>query len=211
MKSTNWKFVFAYLLLTSLTINKPAAQVADLPTRWTNTAKQAQVPFPEYPRPQLQRTDWLCLNGQWDYMGGQQAASALDPTTPITFSKQPEQILVPYCPESFLSGIKRKQEINMWYRRDFAMPDSWKGRQVLLHFEAVDHNATVFINGQKVGTHSGGYDAFSFDITAFLNAGNNTLVVAAFDPNDGRAPSGKNGPRGDYTFSSGIWQTVWLE
>ena len=118
---------------------------------------------------------------------------------------------MPYCPESALSGIKRKQEINMWYSRRFAVPASWKGKQVLLHFDAVDHQATVFINGQKAGTHAGGYDEFIFNITPFLQTGQNALVVAAYDANDGHTPSGKNGPRGDYTFTSGIWQSVWLE
>jgi beta-galactosidase/beta-glucuronidase len=82
---------------------------------------------------------------------------------------------------------------------------------VIIHFDAVDHDATIFVNGQKAGTHAGGYDGFSINITKFLKPGSNTMVVAAHDPNDGRTPSGKNGPRGDYTFTSGIWQTVWLE
>lgn len=81
----------------------------------------------------------------------------------------------------------------------------------MLNFGAVDHHSTIFVNGKKVGNHTGGYDAFSFDITDFLKSGENTLVIGACDPNDGRAPSDKNGPRGDYTFTSGIWQTVWLE
>ncbi|MET4080244.1 hypothetical protein ABIB40_000184 [Pedobacter sp. UYP30] len=138
-------------------------------------------------------------------------ANALNPIKPISFAGKQEQILVPYCPESFLSGIERKQEINMWYRRNFEIPSTWKGKQVIINFEAVDHDATVFVNGNKVGTHAGGYDSFNFDITSFLKAGTNILVLAAHDPNDGRTPSGKNGPRGDYTFSSGIWQSVWLE
>nr|WP_218160625.1 sugar-binding domain-containing protein [Spirosoma endophyticum] len=118
---------------------------------------------------------------------------------------------MPYCPESVLSGIQRKQEINMWYQRTFTLPAAWAGKHILLHFEAVDHQATIFVNGQKAASHAGGYDAFSVDITAWLAKGANSLVVAAYDANDGRTPSGKNGPRGDYTFSSGIWQTVWLE
>jgi beta-galactosidase/beta-glucuronidase len=99
----------------------------------------------------------------------------------------------------------------MWYRRYFEIPQKWKGKNVLINFEAVDHEATVFINGQKAGNHSGGYDGFSLDITKFLKAGSNELIVSAYDSNDGTMPSGKNGPRGDYTFSSGIWQSVWLE
>jgi hypothetical protein len=205
------KFAYFFLFLIYTTSQSLVAQVAELPTQWTKPAMAAAIPFPEYPRPQLQRKDWMCLNGKWDYMGGKQIANALNPSKPVNFDTKAEQILVPYCPESVLSGIKRNQEINMWYRRHFDIPASWKDKQVILHLEAVDHDATVFVNGQKAGTHAGGYDAFSINITPFLTTGNNTIIVAAHDPNNGRTPSGKNGPRGDYTFSSGIWQSVWPE
>ncbi|WP_298735648.1 sugar-binding domain-containing protein [uncultured Chitinophaga sp.] len=188
-----------------------SAQQAKLPTAWTNNAAQTAVPLGEYPRPQLQRDDWMCLNGKWDYRGGKDAPVALHPEAPASFDNTPGKILVPYCPESFLSGVQRNQEINMWYRRTFELPASWKGKQLILHFGAVDHSTTVFVNGKKAGVHEGGYDPFSFNITPFLKSGTNTLIVAAHDPNDGKTPSGKNGPRGDYTFTSGIWQTVWLE
>jgi len=188
-----------------------AAQVAQLPTPWTEAASQAAIPLSEYPRPQLQREAWLCLNGKWDYLGGKDAPDALLPQKPAAFAGVTEKILVPYCPESFLSGIQRQQEINMWYKKAFEVPAAWKNKQIILHFGAIDHDATIFVNGRKVGSHAGGYDAFSFNISSFLKAGQNTLIVAAKDLNDGKTPSGKNGPRGDYTFSSGIWQTVWLE
>ncbi|WP_343667838.1 sugar-binding domain-containing protein [Chitinophaga sp.] len=200
-----------YLLFHGLLLHHAVAQTAQLPTRWTKAAMAAAVPFPEYPRPQLARKEWLCLNGKWDYIGGRQVTSALNPVKPITFGDKVEKILVPYCPESVLSGIERNQEINMWYRRTFEIPASWKGKQVIINFDAVDHDATLFVNGEKAGSHSGGYSSFHFNITKYLKTGSNTIIVAAHDPNDGRTPSGKNGPRGDYTFTSGIWQSVWLE
>lgn len=203
---------FAILLsINFASVERSVGQVPKLPTAWTRVAMESKIPFPEYPRPQLERKDWLCLNGKWDYIGGKDVMNALNPSKPINFGGKTDQILVPYCPESVLSGIERKQEINMWYHRSLDIPASWKDKQVIIHFDAVDHDATIFVNGQKAGSHAGGYDAFSLNITPFLKKGTNELIVASHDPNDGRAPSGKNGPRGDYTFSSGIWQTVWLE
>jgi hypothetical protein len=204
--------LLAFVFLAAFHCYHLNAQEAKLPTQWTKAALEAKIPFPEYPRPQLKRNEWLCLNGQWDYQGGKTIANALNPTKAIAFDGKTEKILVPYCPESVLSGIQKNQEINMWYQRNFEIPGTWKDQQIILHFDAVDHDATVFVNGRKAGTHSGGYDAFSLDITAFLKQGKNSLVVAAHDRNDGRVPSGKSSvDRGDYTFSSGIWQTVWME
>ncbi|HEY4289633.1 MAG TPA: glycoside hydrolase family 2 TIM barrel-domain containing protein [Puia sp.] len=198
-------------LLSLINCSGVFAQVATLPTQWTKAALTATIPFPEYPRPQLQRTDWLCLNGKWDYQGGKNIPDALDPAKEISFDKKAEQILVPYCPESILSGIHRSQEINMWYHRTVTIPSGWKNKQVIIHFDAVAHNTTLFVNGHKAGAHAGNYDAFSFDITRYLTSGDNILTIAVKDLNDGRVPSGKSGPRGDYTFCSGIWQTIWLE
>ena len=182
-----------------------------LPTPWTEEAFRAEVPLPEYPRPQLVRQQWLNLNGKWDYMANSKGALPMDATVPPAFPASPEKIHVPFPPESELSGIARKGDSCLWYRRTFTVPQEWKGKQVMLNFGAVDRVAAIFVNGKKAGSHTGGYDAFSMNITDFLKSGENVLVVGAYDPNDGRAASGKNGPHGDYTFTSGIWQTVWLE
>ncbi|WP_197492143.1 glycoside hydrolase family 2 protein [Arachidicoccus ginsenosidimutans] len=180
-------------------------------TPFTDAAKEAVVPFPEYPRPQLERNDWMNLNGKWEYIGGKNAPDATKATAVPIFDK-PETITVPYPPESYLSGIQRNLEINMWYRRTFTLPSSYEGRHVLVNFGASDYRTVVFINNKKAGMHIGGYDAFSFDITQYLQKGNNTIAVGVQDKNDGHSVSGKNSPRGgDYTYTSGIWQTVWLE
>ena len=208
------KKTFIYILLIGLCfcIEIQAQEISSftLPTPWTQTALNAETPLPEYPRPQMVRSEWKNLNGTWEYMGGN---NLTDPTT----STQPPQFIntakikVPFPPESELSGIAKKNETFMWYRREFSIPKEWKGKQVLLHFGAVDRIATIFINGEKIGTHTGGYDSFHFNITSHLKSGNNELVVGAYDPNDGKAACGKNSPRGDYTYTSGIWQTVWIE
>jgi Glycosyl hydrolases family 2, sugar binding domain/Glycosyl hydrolases family 2/Glycosyl hydrolases family 2, TIM barrel domain len=187
--------------------------VALLPTPWTAEAEAAVVPLPEYPRPQMTRPDWRNLNGEWDYMGG---ASCQNPTEtlvkPPAFPPKPEHIKVPFPPESYLSGIMRKQEINMWYRRSFTIPDSWKKKRVLLHFGTVACQTAVFVNGHPAGRHVGSWEAFDFDITDLLHRGRNELIVGARDTHDGRYSCGKGCvTQGDYTFTSGIWQTVWLE
>lgn len=179
-----------------------------LMTRWAKDVSPDKV-HPEYPRPQLVRKDWLNLNGLW------QLAFAKDKEEP-TFGKDlPERILVPFPVESALSGVMKRAD-RLWYRRTFAVPQSWSGKRVLLHFGAVDWEATVWVNGTKLGTHKGGYDPFSFDITdALKSQGEQELVVGVWDPTDaGTQPRGKqvNRPQGIYyTPSTGIWQTVWLE
>lgn len=194
-----------------LCVNAQPNSQFTLPTPWSQTAYNAEIPLPEYPRPQMVRSEWMSLNGKWNYMGGTNQPNPVEATIPPKFSSNPETILVPFCPEAELSGIARDGETNLWYRRTFNIPKEWNGKRILLHFGAVDRVATVFVNDKKVGSHTGGYTSFSFDITDYLKSGQNTLVVGAWDPNDGKAASGKNGPRGDYTFTSGIWQSVWLE
>jgi len=187
--------------------------VAVLPTPWTAEAESAAVPLPEYPRPQMTRADWLNLNGEWDYMGG--ASNVIPTETPLkppAFPTKSEHIKVPFAPEAYLSGIMRSQETNMWYRRSFTIPDSWKKKRVLLHFGAVACQSAIFVNGHLAGTHEGSWEAFEFDITNLLHRGRNELVVGARDTHNGRHSCGKGCiTHGDYTFASGIWQTVWLE
>ena len=206
------KHFYPVFLMAFVTIsyNMFAQTKVVMKTPFTDAAAKAALPFPDYPRPQMQRDAWMNLNGKWDYIAGKDVADATTATQPPWFDKA-EKINVPYPPEAYLSGIQRKQEINMWYKRTFTLPASYNGKHVLLNFDASDYQTTVFINNKKAGTHTGGYDAFTFDITQYLQNGINTIVVGVQDKNDGRSVSGKNGPRGDYTFTSGIWQTVWLE
>ena len=192
--------------LTAEAAWQPAA--GPLKTRWAKDVSPENA-HPEYPRPQMVRPDWLNLNGLWDL-----AITSKDATS-ATFQTQ---ILVPFPVESALSGVMRPISENdrIWYRRSFEVPGQWRGRRLLLHFGAVDFEATVWVNGTKIGEHRGGYDAFSFDITdALSQSGANELIVTAWDPTDaGTQPRGKQvrKPHGIwYTSTSGIWQTVWLE
>ena len=170
-------------------------------------------PMPEYPRPQLVRADWLSLNGVWQYQPGREG-NAL----PSTGKQLASEILVPFPVESALSGVMEHHE-RLWYRRTFTLPAGWAGRRVILHFDAVDYEAEVWVNGKSAGpVHTGGYDGFGFDITPLLNpTGSNQqeVVVRVFDPTEaGGQPRGKQAVhRGPimYTPTTGIWQTVWLE
>jgi hypothetical protein len=167
-------------------------------------------PLPEHPRPSLARADWLCLNGKWD--------CSVRPigSPPETYDSR---INVPFPIESALSGLERPlgSAEALWYRRYFEVPKSWAGRRTILHFEAVDWGARVWVNGVLVGVHRGGYAPFSFDITDKLRDHREAeeIVVEARDPTDaGVQCRGKQlrKPEGIwYTASSGIWQTVWLE
>lgn len=176
---------------------KPAA--GPLMTRWAKEVSATNA-LPEYPRPQMVRKEWLNLNGLWD----------------IKLKDGSEtKILVPFPIESALSGVMKHSD-RMTYRRSFDVPKAWKGKQVLLHFGAVDWETKVAVNGKPFAVHKGGYDSFSFDITAALKAeGAQEISVEVFDPtNDGGYPRGKQtlSPGGImYTPTSGIWQTVWLE
>jgi hypothetical protein len=185
--------------------------VTPLMTPWTALVGPNNA-LPEYPRPQMARTSWQNLNGLWDYLG-RSGVPVLAASPPPGSYRQ--QILVPYPPESALSGIGRHDD-EMWYRRIFQMNGNWQGQQVLLHFGAVDQVATVWVNGRQMARHEGGYTEFSADITPALRpAGPQEIIVRAEDRNEANPfPVGKqrNRPEGlFYTGSSGIWQTVWLE
>jgi len=182
-------------------------------TRWAEDV-DPDGPHPLYPRPIMEREEWTSLNGLWDFTIVSQHEEI-----PSQFS---EQILVPFCVESALSGVMRRVEADqvMVYQRSFQMNKSWKNKRIKLVFEAVDYEANVFINNVEVGSHKGGYDAFSFDITEHMNNQDEQVVrVLVKDPTEKQAiPVGKqwNGPARDmqfifYTPTSGIWQTVWLE
>jgi len=178
-------------------------------TRWAKDVS-AENALPEYPRPQMVRPDWLNLNGLWDY-----AIKPKDQPQPAEFDGQ---ILVPYPVESALSGVMKPvgPENRLWYRRTFEIPKKWNDKRVLLHFGAVDWDATVWVNGKKLGNHRGGYDPFSFDVTDVLkDKGAQEIILSVWDPtNTGTQPRGKQvlKPGGIwYTAVTGIWQTVWLE
>ena len=191
-----------------------------LDTRWTDEVGPDNA-LPEYPRPQMVRDRWQNLNGVWQFSD---ASSGEEPP----FGRQlGERVLVPYPIESALSGIQRHED-RMFYRRTFEVPAGWRegDQRLMLHFGAVDYEATVFVNGERVGSHAGGYDEFSFDVTdALKNKGKQEIVVGVEDLTDrgnapfgdyrgGGQPTGKQTLRPGgifYTANSGIWQTVWME
>ena len=170
----------------------------------------------EHPRPDAVRADWINLNGEWDFeIDNALVGMEKNYATRDSFDGK---IIVPFCPESKLSGVEHKDFMNaVWYRRDIELPKSWQGKKVLLHIDACDYDTTAFVNGKKVGDHKGGYTPFTFEITSALKEENNYITVYARD--DTRSPkqvSGKQSPRLNsygcmYTRTTGIWQTVWLE
>lgn len=179
-------------------------------TRWASevTPDNARA---EYPRPQMVRGEWACLNGLWDYA-----------VTPMDVEVMPDaegQILVPFCIESSLSGVCRRVggENVLWYKTQISRPESWKGEKILLHFDAVDWSADIYVNGCLVMNHTGGFTAFELDVTDALAAGPAEVVVKVWDPSDDpdySIPRGKQvaNPEGIwYTPVTGIWQSVWLE
>jgi beta-galactosidase/beta-glucuronidase len=175
----------------------------------------SEPPRPEYPRPQFVRQHWLCLNGEWEFEVDQ-GDSGLE----RGLVEQPlrDKILVPFAPESKLSGVENNDFfIAVWYRRTQVIPEEWTGQQILLHFQAVDYDTTVWVNGQQVGHHRGGFSPFSFDISAACDAGQTaTIVVRARDLPKALQARGKQSTRLEpyaafYPRTTGIWQTVWME
>jgi beta-galactosidase/beta-glucuronidase len=175
------------------------------------------IPRPEYPRPQCVRDEWLCLNGEWEF--------EFDPGDSglergLTGRRLNRRIRVPFCPESALSGIGDPDFHHaVWYRREVAIPPAWAGRDVLVHFQAVDYDATVWANSREVGRHRGGFTPFTCSLAGVAAPGETvTLVVRA---RDGRECAGRPGGKQSnyrydnagchYTRTTGIWQTVWME
>ena len=203
----------AYLSLILLTVAvsavaqwKPAGD--NIMSAWAEDVNPAAV-HQEYPRPQMVREQWMNLNGLWDY--------AITPCGSKDFVAE-GKILVPFAVESALSGVGRRVDEGneLWYERTFSIPSSWKGRDVLLHFGAVDWKTDVWVNGYYVGEHKGGYDPFSFNVTPYLrNSGSQTLRVKVYDATDQSfQPRGKQVKVPGliwYTPVTGIWQTVWME
>ena len=208
MKFKNIAMIALSLLATGAASAQYAPAGDKIRTPWAEQIDVNNV-WKEYPRPIMERTAWKNLNGLWSY--------AVKPKGEAQPTKWDGEILVPFCIESSLSGVGKTlgDKNELWYNRTFTVPAQWKKQNVLLHFGAVDWKADVWVNDVKVGSHTGGYVPFSFDITQALKAGENTLTVRVWDPTDrGYQPRGKQVCNPDgiwYTPVSGIWQTVWLE
>ncbi len=206
--------IYAFVAAVSISAhaNETAAwHPADAPllTRWAADVSPTNV-LPEYPRPQMARPDWMNLNGLWDYAIAPGSVDSLPPFA--------GKILVPFPVESALSGVMTRfdDQSKLWYHRTFLVPESWRGRRVRLHFGAVNWQCEIWVNSQIIGSHQGGYDPFTFDITEALHWTNaeDIAVVVTNPTEDGDQPRGKQSrsPEGIfYTASSGIWQNVWLE
>ena len=192
-------------------VNPP--RKAPIMSRWEKQIT-AQNAWREYPRPQMVREKWQNLNGLWDY-----AITAKTAPAPTNYDPSTDrgQILVPFCLESTVGGVNKSlsPEQRLWYRRSVTVPTDWANQRVLLHFGAVDYECSLWINGGLAGSHTGGSNAFTFDVTDYLKAGQNQLVLGVLDPTStGEQPRGKQllSPQGIwYTPVSGIWKTVWME
>ncbi|KAL4784471.1 glycoside hydrolase superfamily [Aspergillus varians] len=210
------KLIAPLLVLAGLTVAATpyALQTPPLTTDWTEHV--GTNPWPEYPRPQLQRSQWRNLNGIWEYRNAEHAR-AID--APPFGQSLDTEVLIPSCLESGLSaGLQGRNTLYSWLSTTFTVPHGWENQNVLLNFGAVDNEATVFVNGENVGFHRGGFFEFTLDVTEHINHdSSNELLVFVYDPTDTNgtmAPLGKQRLIPShifYTPCSGIWQSVWLE
>lgn len=177
-------------------------------TRWTDKVDRNN-PLPEYPRPQLERSDWMSLNGVYNY--------AIKDSNCEWVDNFDGEIVVPFAVESMLSGVEKTllPSQRLWYKKSFTIPENMKGKNIIINFGAVDWQCKVFVNKSLAGTHTGGYATFGIDITKLLVDGENELVVCVYDPTEkGWQQRGKQviDTHGFwYVATSGIWQSVWLE
>lgn len=177
----------------------------------------AELPRPEYPRPQFEREAWMNLNGTWsfDFDFGESGKDRNYQNS----QDLGEQILVPYCPESKLSGVQHVDFINcMWYQRKISIPSDWNNKKIFLNFGAVDYMAEIYIDGNMIQRHYGGSSSFSVDVTRFVKAGqeHNLVIQVKDDLRSGLQTGGKQctgyySGGCSYTRVTGIWQTVWME
>lgn len=201
---------YIFLILTLPVALSYAWQPAGnhIKTTWGENLDPSKV-WQEYPRPIMERSDWENLNGLWNY--------AILPAGSSAPVKYEGEILVPFAVESSLSGVGRTVGADsvLWYERKFRIPATWNNKEVMLNFGAVDWKTDVWVNDIKVGSHTGGFTPFSFNITDALKKGENSIKVKVWDPTDrGPQPRGKQVSRPGgiwYTPVTGIWQTVWLE
>jgi len=203
--------IFTIALFAACKSQEDSWIIAENPilTEWAAQVDPS-APWIVYPRPDMKRDDWMNLNGLWDYSIAEKGSSM-----PVSWDGK---ILVPYPVESALSGVKRRVNENevIWYRREFTVPKKWRNQRILLNFEASDWETTVWVNGELVGSHKGGYSPFSMEITKYTEKNRSVeLTVSVWDPTDkGPQPRGKQVSRPGgiwYTPTSGIWQTVWIE
>lgn len=210
----NLRLILSFILFLNLCFRAEAWETKQAPLMTDYAASVTpENALPEYPRPQLVRSDWMNLNGIWQFQVG------TSKTQELPDAGWDKEILVPFCVESALSGIMEEGHSYVWYKRSFTIPEAWNGKEIILHFGSVDWMSEVFVNGVSVGTHRGGYDPFSYNITSRLKTGTNEVVVRVYDPTDDNVADG-NQPLGKqrrtlrgiyYTPVTGIWQTVWLE
>jgi hypothetical protein len=199
------------LIMSSFSLHAEWKQkTSSVDTKWAEQIDPNNV-LPEYPRPQMVRSEWINLNGLWEFSVGKS-----NDKVPVGKTLERE-ILVPFAVESPISGIMEYHD-RLWYRRTFEVSDKWNDQRILMHFGAIDWESEVYINGHSMGIHRGGYDEISYDITDYLVAGaQQEVIVRVYDPTEtqgiarGKQESGPHGNLIMYTPVTGIWQTVWLE